>query len=275
MALQVLGSAPTAAPNGMVERKHWLGPLLEDGLLMWQGSPIRTEERVQAAIDACSTGPGALKCMTALHDAEQKLQLLRPFHRRYKIASAQTMAWVAVCARLDAGRTSEALSEARSGLATARRALAQHPGRAARVRALKLAEDAFSAAESEAQRAQATYDHCLATSDQTKSHRVLQKAGVVIAGLSAAGTTFDTALRESIAAKEAETAALDALTRAASTLTGVRSFDPEGYPSDRGDECYFYFKGVALACRRNQNMRKGEPPPRLLLHAIAPLTRTR
>ena len=162
MALQVLGTAPTAAPNGMAERKHCLGQLLEDGLLMWQGSPIRTQERVQAAIDAFTTGDKALECTAALHEAEQKLQLLRTFHRRHKIASAQTMAY---CARLNAGRKSQALSEARSGLATARRALAQHPGRAARVRALKLAEDALSAAESQAQRVQATYDQSLATYD--------------------------------------------------------------------------------------------------------------
>ena len=269
MALQVLGTAPTAAPNGMAERKHWLGQLLEDGLLEWQGSPIRTPERVQAAIDAFTTGDKALECTAALHEAEQKLQLLRPFHRRHKIASAQTMAWAVVCARLNARRSSEALSEARSGLATARRALAQHPGRAARVRALKVAEDALSAAESRAQRAQATYEHSLATCDQEKTQRVLQEAGVVIAGLSAPGSTFDTAMRECIAAKEAETAALDALTRAASTLTGVRSRVLEGYPSDRGDDCYVYFKGVASACRSNQNEREGEPPPRPPLHATA------
>jgi len=269
MALQVLGNAPTAG------REHWLGQLLEDGLLEWQGSAIRTPERVQAAIDALTTGDKALECTAALHEAEQKLQLLRPFHLRHKIASAKTMTWAVVCARLKSGRSSEALSEARDGLATARRALAQHPGRAARVRALQLAEDALSAAESQAQRDQATYDLSLATCDQEKTQRVLQEAGVVIAGLIAPGTTFETALRECIAAKEAETAALDALTRAASTLTGVRAFDPEGLSFDDGDNCYFHFKGVASACRRSQNEREGEPPPRPPLHAAALLTRTR
>ena len=269
MALQVLGNAPTAG------REHWLGQLFEAGYLEWQGSPIRTPERVQAAIDAFTTGDKALECTAALHEAEQKLQLLRPFHRRHKIASAQTSAWIVVCTRLKARRSSEALSEARGGLATARRALAQHPGRAARVRALQLAEDALSAAESQAQRDQATYDHALATCDQERTQRVLQKAGVVIAGLSAAGTTFETAMRECISAKEAETAALDALTRAASTLTGVRSSAPDGYPYDCGDQCYIHFKSVARVCRRNQNEREGELPPRPPLHATAPLTRTR
>jgi len=269
MALQVLGNAPTA------RREHWLGQFLEDGLFMWQGSPIRTQERAQAAIDALTTGDKPLECMATLHEAEEKLQLLRPFHRRHKIASAQTEAWIVVCARLDAGRTSEALIDARDSLATARRALAQHPGRAARVHALTLAEDALSAAESEAQRAQATYERSLATCDSNRSQRVLQEAGVVIAGLSAAGTTFETAMRECIAAKEAETEALDALTRAASTLRGVRAFDPEGYPYGRGDECYYYFKSVANACRRRQDEWKCEPPPRPPLHATALLTRTR
>ena len=143
------------------------------------------------------------------------------------------------------------------------------------MRALQLAEDALSAAESEAQSAQATYERSLATCDSNRTQRVLQKAGVVIAGLSAAGTTLETALRECIAAKEAETAALDALTRAASTLRGVRAFFPEGYPYGRGDRCYVYFKGVASACRRNQNEREGELPPRPPLHATAPLTRPR
>ena len=271
MTLQVLGNAPTAA-----EREHWLGQFFEDGLLLkWQGSPIRTQEQVQAAIDGFTTGDKPLECMATLHEAEEKLQLLRPFHRRYKIACAQTGAWIVVCARLDAGRTSQALSEARNGLATARRALAQHPGRAARVRALALAEDALSAAESEAQRAQATYEHSLATCDQEKTQRVLQEAGVVTAGLSASGTTFETAMRECIAAKEAETAALDALTRVSSTLGGVRSPALEGYPSDCGHQCYIYFKGWANACRGHQNEWKREPPSRPPLHATAPLTRTR
>ena len=253
MALQVLGNPPTAG------REHWLGQTLEDFPVTFQGSCVRTQAQVQAAMDAYQTG--VRSCQAMLREAEEKRELLRPFHRRQKIEYAKRDAWLGVYARLEAERWSEALSEARTSLAAARRSHAQHPGRAARVCALKLAEDAVSESVAKAQSAQANYRRHLAL-HPGQSERILQKAGVVIAGLSAAGTTTAEASRACRMANEAEAEAQHALTRASK---GFRPMGTEMTPPSDGDHCYLQYKALARRCRQRQSEEKGEPPPRLLL----------
>ena len=259
MALQVLGNPPTGG------REHWLGQTFEDFPTTFKGSCVRTQAQAQAAMQA---GQAVIeRGVTLIREAEEKRELLRPFHRRHKIERAKRDAWADVYARLEAEGWVEALSEARTSVNTARRAHAQHPGRAARVRALSLAEAAFAEMVAGEQTAQSSYDR-LSALDQGQSQRVLQKAGVVIAGLAAAGTTTEMALRACLVAKGAEVEALRALTNVCATLgSEVRGTPGDGVDWNNGDTRYMFCKASIKSMQRLLGEQRRAPPPRLPLRA--------
>ena len=279
MALQVLGNPPTAGG-----RIHWLGQTLADlGQLAgapftFQGSCVRTQAQAQAAMQATQATIG--RGETLLREAEEKRELLRPFHRRHKIESARHHAWGAVYARLEVEGWSEALSEARTSLAAARRAHAQHPGRAARVRALALAEAAVAEMVAGEQTAQSNYHRMLANDALGRSLRVLQKAGVNIAGVNiAADTTAEVAGRACLAARDAEVEALRALTRMSEEVSKevyaeVSAVVPLRAGSN-GDIFYWSCKGSVKSFRKLLGERRRAPSPRLPLPPPAPCTRVR
>ena len=268
MALQVLGSPPTAG------REHWLGQLVGcESPVTFNGSCLKTQEQALACMQA---GQAVVeRGETMLREAEEKRELLRPFHRRHKIESARRGAWAAVYARLEVEGWSEALSEARTSLAAARRSHAQHPGRAARVRALTLADAAVAEMLAGEQAAQSTYHRLLVALDQGRSERILQKAGVVIAGLSAAGTTTGEALRACLVAKGAEVEALRALTRMSEDMSTEKEAMEMLRDGGDGDIFYVGCKATVKRMRKLLDERRGAPSPRVPLHAPDPCTRVR
>ena len=239
----------------------WLGQALEDFPIEWRGSCIRTQEQAQACMQAgqaaVERGEGLIRA------AEETRELLRPFHRRHKIERARRDAWALVYVRLEVEGWSEALSEARTNLAAARRAHAQHPGRAGRVRALALADVAVAEMVAGEHTAQSTYDSLLALDEEGRPQRILRKAGIVLAGLSAADTTTEVARRACLEARDAELGALRALTRASEEVPGEIPWSR----GDDGDTFYVVGKARIKGMRRGLGKQRRVPPPRH--HAIA------
>ena len=271
MALRVLGNPPTGG------REHWLGQLVGcEPWVTFNGSCLKTQEQAQACMQA---GQAIVeRGETMLREAEEKRELLRPFHRRHKIERARRDAWAAVFARLKTEGCSEALSEARTSLAAARRAHAQHPGRAARVRGLALAEATVAEMVAGEQTAQSIYDRLSAQDDQGRSLRVLQKAGVVIAGLSAADTTAEVAGRACLAARDAEAEALRALTRMSEEVSKELSKEVSSLwlrDGDDGGIFYFGCKATTKNMRKLLGEKRRAPSPILPLRSAPSWTRVR
>ena len=158
----------------------WLGQALEDYPIEWRGSCIRTQEQAQACMQAgqaaVERGEGLIRA------AEETRELLRPFHRRHKIERARRDAWALVYVRLEVEGWSEALSEARTNLAAARRAHAQHPGRAGRVRALALADVAVAEMVAGEHTAQSTYDSLLAHDEEGRHNASCGRLALYLLG---------------------------------------------------------------------------------------------
>ena len=256
-AIEVLGNPPTG------RRLCGLGDTLEDFPSTVHGESIRTQEQVQAAVHAIQTdekGPAMVR------EAEAKMELLRPFHRQHKIKLAQRDSWAVAVARLQVDSWSEVLTEARSNLVTARQAHAQHPGRASRVHALRLAETAFLEMSAGLGDARGKHQMVLA-SDEGRSQRVLQKAGVVIAGLATHG--LEEAVLALWAAEEAREEAVRVLTQVCQVPQMAPAANSEDVDVDVSNDPWFFYKVNAKKGRTILKEREGEPF-RALAVAIAP-----